>query len=1116
MEQAVNVFNKGLQMDTNPMVQGTDTLSNALNATFVTMNGNEVMLQNDMGNRKVDNAYLPSGYEPVGIKEYGGIIYLALYNPITNRSQIGSFPSPERKIGEEVPNLRESFSLIVDDNSSTYHFTSTVIKKIKYLKEDSLLIPLTKDTSLHTGDKFSVYCGDLWSNSTKKLLTNFNNVDENTKKLLSPKNKQFTLSLGILNSQNEFVDVTNSLERWNENNKIIEFEDTDYELYKFNKGFFIANDKPEGIEIQTEDDRELIKNRLSMTANTYSYKLVGPLYLKVNYNHISSINYNISGSKTKDGDKTTAYLEVTTHIEYNCPDGLISGNGGNNIYKDFETKFPENQNFHFYPFYFLRLNENGEYEILKEDQESRIIENVNYNPDTNLYSVDIVNYYSNVYPTDDENLIIDYVIGVPSIINNDRISDDTLNSIYFIKGLSQEGKIDISKLGSGSVSLDEWRFNYNEETSTGIINYGFQAYAKIGYAFRNLQVLFIKCSDNNNVDNPNNTDSEEVKEKVGEENHGNYHWVTVEERNFTHGTYTVSNITKDYKGNNLEDKTMYNVYIKYENYSEETGVSQVIYHNTVQWFATIDIFNNDTHFNFNDISEYIVKNSKINYTFNPKISIQEYNETLIEGNLYSIDSPEDNKYIINNPIQFSTEFKNNMEVNIGKVPKNITITPSNSLMIINFPTTNNTTVDIKETDEKGNITNIDDNYQKELSLIGTQSLTPNNTITYTGKINQFMYAEKASNTKSFNIEHNFINFGDYLNKSDKSVWFTPPWIGIESYDQLISWATNASSFTIKASNDPFLESVDDYQRYDQYRFQKSSQYQTTLKTTTNYNILNNAFNSLANRNQTFIVADSQDWFKDSLGIQHKPTGKRRHCCLVWMRYRAKNDLEDKWMLACEIVLTTHNDDQQRANPRIVWKDFTDYFHGMNYYSDFSNDTETLNVYVYNENKYIFIKELQWNINLNIQYKTSLSIQDTLTEAQKRVNFYLEENELNIPIEFPIIIKSSQQKNNSGFITYITNKREEIQTGSVDYYCKDYPSINNFQSKHLYKITNGNATEVGVPNSTNMPYFPVTTEKYPDFYQMNEEEADSRSLDFKGVPVIEGFWKYKYYNKDRSN
>ena len=124
MEQATNTFNKGLQTDTNPMIQGNDTLTDCLNGTLITMNGNEVILQNDMGNRRVDNAYLPSGYEPVGIKEYGGIIYIAAYNPITNKSQIGSFPSPQKKIDSlSDPNLKgtfdfDSFSL----NSSNLAF----------------------------------------------------------------------------------------------------------------------------------------------------------------------------------------------------------------------------------------------------------------------------------------------------------------------------------------------------------------------------------------------------------------------------------------------------------------------------------------------------------------------------------------------------------------------------------------------------------------------------------------------------------------------------------------------------------------------------------------------------------------------------------------------------------------------------------------------------------------------------------------------------------------------------------------------------------------------------------------------------------------------------------
>jgi hypothetical protein len=34
----------------------------------------------------VETAFLPSGFVPVGVKEFGGIIYVASYNPITNRS----------------------------------------------------------------------------------------------------------------------------------------------------------------------------------------------------------------------------------------------------------------------------------------------------------------------------------------------------------------------------------------------------------------------------------------------------------------------------------------------------------------------------------------------------------------------------------------------------------------------------------------------------------------------------------------------------------------------------------------------------------------------------------------------------------------------------------------------------------------------------------------------------------------------------------------------------------------------------------------------------------------------------------------------------------------------
>nr|DAT46326.1 MAG TPA: hypothetical protein [Caudoviricetes sp.]DAU59380.1 MAG TPA: hypothetical protein [Crassvirales sp.] len=78
------------------MTTPNNVLTDALNATITTMNGNESVLQNDMGNARVESAYLPEGYIPIGMKEYGGVIYIASYNPITKKGQVGSFPSPER------------------------------------------------------------------------------------------------------------------------------------------------------------------------------------------------------------------------------------------------------------------------------------------------------------------------------------------------------------------------------------------------------------------------------------------------------------------------------------------------------------------------------------------------------------------------------------------------------------------------------------------------------------------------------------------------------------------------------------------------------------------------------------------------------------------------------------------------------------------------------------------------------------------------------------------------------------------------------------------------------------------------------------------------------------
>lgn len=95
IQQAVNTFTDGLNTDLHPLTTPNTVLTDCINGTVITYNGNEYILQNDMGNYKLEKAQLPADYIPVGIKEYGNIIYIVSYNPIDKKCQIGSYPSPQ-------------------------------------------------------------------------------------------------------------------------------------------------------------------------------------------------------------------------------------------------------------------------------------------------------------------------------------------------------------------------------------------------------------------------------------------------------------------------------------------------------------------------------------------------------------------------------------------------------------------------------------------------------------------------------------------------------------------------------------------------------------------------------------------------------------------------------------------------------------------------------------------------------------------------------------------------------------------------------------------------------------------------------------------------------------
>lgn len=153
-KETINTFEKGMIKDLHPLTTPNNILTDALNATLITYNGNENILQNDMGNAEIGTAFLSKGYVPVGMKEYGGIVYVAAYNPETGKGQIGSFPSPQQLWEGEnwtVNNLPEIVS-----PSITFDFYDG-----NFIKNEVLKCQLFNDSNgnarvFHPGDKFVI------------------------------------------------------------------------------------------------------------------------------------------------------------------------------------------------------------------------------------------------------------------------------------------------------------------------------------------------------------------------------------------------------------------------------------------------------------------------------------------------------------------------------------------------------------------------------------------------------------------------------------------------------------------------------------------------------------------------------------------------------------------------------------------------------------------------------------------------------------------------------------------------------------------------------------------------------------------------------------------------
>ena len=97
-KEITNTASDGLNLDLHPIVTPNSVLTDNLNGTFITYNGNEFSLQNDRGNTL--KAELTAGFIPIAIKERNGVLYIVSVREIEDddpnkkiwETEIGTYP----------------------------------------------------------------------------------------------------------------------------------------------------------------------------------------------------------------------------------------------------------------------------------------------------------------------------------------------------------------------------------------------------------------------------------------------------------------------------------------------------------------------------------------------------------------------------------------------------------------------------------------------------------------------------------------------------------------------------------------------------------------------------------------------------------------------------------------------------------------------------------------------------------------------------------------------------------------------------------------------------------------------------------------------------------------
>lgn len=455
---AGNTFEKGLAMDFNPISTPNNVMTSALNATIITFNGNEYILQTDMGNGRVETAYLPAGYVPVGMVEFGGVIYVASYSPFLNRGQMGSFPSPERNIStDEMSDIQVSLingDFGFDEKNPDKGASTLYVQKTLYSKK------------LSPGDKFIVYTpiGQTQTNiENNRLFDGY--IDHSNAYVRGGGYTADTPSGNPLDTKSVelyFATITDE----GKIARLPRLRDYKYDNDD-NKRYIIPEmeDNPDGTP-DVDSYRSLIESPF----NVFNSKVSGELLL-------------IAELVTVDS------FSVSVICEFNDQEGAEASSTLRDVAITVEMQFESDNDVYLYAVTADITDTNAEGASTKTNshlmwEAATVVENDGEQVLDNRHDEALLTTIEGYDVEKREERSIAYTI-TPCM---------TWGSITY---LARSGVIQLDKVGSGFIELYEWRYFRNEDSI--ILGWALQAYPEEGYSIAGVRFIMSCLARNGKV-----------------------------------------------------------------------------------------------------------------------------------------------------------------------------------------------------------------------------------------------------------------------------------------------------------------------------------------------------------------------------------------------------------------------------------------------------------------------------------------------------------------------------------------------------------------------------------------------------------------------------------------